>query len=53
MAIRPAMRDTSRVMFCNHTWVELKKETIKVTNETMALVEPTSALDTTWLLIAK
>jgi hypothetical protein len=35
-------KETINVMFWSHTWVVLKNEIIKVSKDTIALVEPTS-----------
>ena len=42
IARQPASNETSRVVFCNHTWGESKKEITSETSETIALVGPTS-----------
>jgi len=52
MAIEPAIRETSNVIFCNQICSELKKDTTKVNRDTIALVEPTSVLDAIELLMA-
>lgn len=42
IAISAAIKETINVMFWSHTWVVLKNEIIKVSKDTIALVDPTS-----------
>jgi hypothetical protein len=51
IARQPASNETSRVVFCNHTWGESKKETTRETRETTALVGPTSEVVPPLLII--
>jgi hypothetical protein len=42
IAMNAPIKETINVMFCSQTWVVLKNEMIKVSKDTIALVDPTS-----------